>query len=175
VNIQINKNRTVALFGKISGESIGKTLDKIIELEQKEPGKEIFFLLNSGGGFNSPGFMFIDLINTLDINLTIIGSGMVGSMAVPIFAAGKKRIVTKHTMFFLHEVGRTFDGDSRLSTREIAAALESNRIGTMWYAEIIEQQTKNAFKADKVIQLMKDEQYLLPEKMKEYGLVHEII
>lgn len=173
--MKINSDRMVVLFGKINHESAGKTLERIHGLWQKDKEEEIFLLISSGGGLVDPAFMLVDMIMALGINITTIGSGGVGSIAVPVFAVGKTRLITRHTDFFLHELGSTFDKEERLSTSEIRAKQKSLETAQVWYAEFIAERTEGKFQTEKVLAVMKAEAYLLPDQLKECGLVHEII
>ncbi|MDE1975057.1 MAG: ATP-dependent Clp protease proteolytic subunit [Patescibacteria group bacterium] len=96
-------------------------------------------------------------------------------MAIPIFAVGNRRLVTKHTDFYFHELGNTFDKEERLSVSDIRTKEKSLATSQGWYSDFIAQQTGDKFTATKVLALMKEETFLLPEQAKELGLVHDII
>ncbi len=170
-----DSDRIVPLFGKINHETMTKTMELMLGHWKKDRDKEIKLIVCSGGGMCDPSFMFIDMIKFYNINLTTIASGGVGSMAVPIFASGIKRFVTKHTDIFLHDLGFSPDRDERLSITELHRKSDNLEVSQKWYAEYLEERTSGKFKASKVLKLMKAEVYLYPEEIIKLGLAHEII
>jgi ATP-dependent protease ClpP protease subunit len=122
-----------------------------------------------------PSFMFIDMVKVYGVNLTTIGSGGVGSMAVPIFAMGNRRLITRHTDFFFHDLGFHPEKEERLSVSELERKSENLMVSQKWYAEILEERTQGKFKAEEVLRLMKQESYLYPDDLLRVGLAHEVI
>ena len=167
--------RSAAIFGDITHERVVKPLETILKLWMEEPNEEIILLINSGGGSLNPSFMFADMITALAIPLTTIGSGAVCSMAIPIFVSGKKRLVTKHTNFFFHELGSTPDKDERLPLEEVEKMAKSLRNSQEWYAEIVSGSSGGKLTKEKVLGLMRDGRYIYPDEAKKLGLVDDII
>lgn len=168
-------DRVVPVFGKINHETMTKTIDSVMGHWKKDSKKEITLIVCSGGGMCDPAFMFIDIVRIHGINLTTIASGGVGSMAVLIFAAGTRRLVTKHTDFFLHDLGFTPDKEERLSTTELKLKSKNLSVGQGWYARFIEERTGGKFKASRVVKLMNSESYLYSDEAVKLGLAHDVI
>jgi len=170
-----SKDRTVLLFDTINFETISKALASILVHWREDSKKEIELIICSMGGFCNASFMFIDMIDRHGINLTTIASGGVGSMAVPIFAAGRKRLVTEHTELFLHDLGNYPGKGERRTATDLQRESDNLEVSRRWYAEYIEKRTLREFKASKVLKFMKEEKYLYPKDLLRFGLASEII
>ena len=173
--LKINPAQTVQLFGKITYESAGKALEKIMSLCHDKPEEEVFLIVNSGGGGIDAGFMFVDLVKTTGVRLVTIGTSHVGSMAIPVCCAGQRRLITPHTDFFFHEVNHTTEKEQSLSLTEIEAKSERLGILQKWYAEFVAAQTGDKLTEEKVLELMKNATRMFPDDILKYGLAHEII
>lgn len=170
-----DSDRIVPLFGRINYETMAKTMELMLGHWKKDHTKEIKLIICSCGGMCDPSFMFIDMIRFYKINLTTIATGGIGSMAVPIFASGVKRLVTKHTDIFLHDLGFSPDRDERLTVTELKMKSANLDVSQKWYAEYLEERTFGKFKASKALKLMKEEGYLYPKDIVKLGLAHQII
>jgi ATP-dependent protease ClpP protease subunit len=170
-----DSDRIVPLFGKINYETMTKTMELMLGHWKKDRNKEIKLIVCSYGGMCDPSFMFIDMIKFYKINLTTIASDGVGSMAVPIFASGIRRFVSKHTDFFLHDLGFSPDSYERLSVSELQRKSDNLGVSQRWYADYLEERTSGKFKASEVLKRMKAEVYLYPEDIIKLGLAHEMI
>lgn len=173
--MKIDPNRTVDLLGSINYESAGKALERVVGLWKKDKKKEVFLVVSCSGGMVDPSFMLIDMIVALGINVTTIASGSVGSMGVLIFAVGKKRMATRHTDFFFHDLGCSFDKETRLTLGQMQIKTRNLAVSQSWYIDFLFEKTNRKFPRKKILELMEKETYLLPEEAKKYGLVHEVI
>lgn len=173
--LELNPAQVVPLFGKINHESIGKTLERVMTLWHAKPLENVFLVINSGGGSVDAGFMFIDLIQAADIKLVTIGTGHVGSMAIPVFCAGHRRLITSHTDFFFHELGHTYEKEQRVSLTDINVKGKNMAISQTWWAEFVAKRTDHRLTKEIVLDLMKAETWMFPEDIVKYGLAHEIV
>jgi ATP-dependent protease ClpP protease subunit len=88
----------------------GGVHDFIVRLEnwsKRNPGKGIEIILNSPGGSVLDGLALVDYLGILQSRghkLTIIGTGMVASMAGVLLQIADERVLTKHAYFGMHEV-----------------------------------------------------------------------
>jgi ATP-dependent protease ClpP protease subunit len=169
------KRRVIPVFGKLNHETIVKIMGEVIALTAEDPEKKISLVICSGGGMVEPGFAFIDMLKVQKISITTIGTGGVGSMAVMLFASGDRRLVTKHTVFFLHDFGFHPNKDERVSLNELRRKTDDFQIGQQWYADYIQEQTDGKFQASEVLRMMKEETNLYPDDLIRLGLAHEII
>ena len=97
----------------------------IVRLEnwsKRNPGGEIEILLNSPGGSVLDGLALVDYLQLLQARghkITIIGTGMVASMAGILMQVADDRVLTKHAYFGIHEVS-SYVGHSSTSIAEDA-------------------------------------------------------
>lgn len=176
--IVIDSKRTVALLGKINTETAGRVIRDIMERYEADPQKEVTLFISSGGGSVDAGFMLVDVLRTLvktGCKLVTIGSGLVGSMAIPVFMCGKNRKITTHTRFFFHELGFISGSETRMSTSGAAAQAKSLGMIQKWYADFVEQHSGGKMIAETVEKLMEEESFLYPQDILEKGIAHEII
>lgn len=173
--LKINPVRVVSLLGRVENDSVGKAFDKIIELRNEKPEEEVMLIINSGGGSLDAGFMFIDLIVAIGVQLVTVGTGHVGSMAIPIFCAGQRRLITPHTDFFFHEVGNTPKKEERVSLSEMQSKAENLSISQMWSADFIASRPGVNLTKQMILDMMKEEVWLFPGDLVRYGLAHEIV
>ena len=163
------------MLGNITYESIAKQFEKLQTLWQKNPTAPIFCIINSGGGMIDAGFMFVDLIEMMKVNLVTIGTGGVRSMAIPMFCAGQHRVVTAHTDFFFHELGFQPNKDERLAVSEILDRGKNLDVSQGWYADFVSEKTGGKLTSRAVKRMMEKETYLMPDEIVKCGLAHEVI
>lgn len=119
------------------------------------------------------GAMFYDFIRIKNINLTTIGLGNVDSAALTIFLAGRMRKASRHTLFLIHNVARSFDSHTSFDSREFDFLHQDmERLQKMMDQIIVENTGKNLedIKACGLHPVS-----LTAEEAKEFGLIEEII
>ncbi len=95
-----------------------------VERVIKNKAKEIVIIINSNGGEITYGLAIYDLLMALDIEITTIAVGKCRSIATVIFAAGKKRFITKNCYFLIHGISVNIEKE-RLNARAARELLES--------------------------------------------------
>ncbi len=177
--MKIDSKRVVPLMGTITVESAAKVLESISKLVESDsttgPTQPIYLVINSGGGLVDAGNMLVDLLPTIVPELVTIGTGRVGSMAVPIFCVGKKRLVTRHTRFFFHDVGVVHHKDEQHGLSEMRSYVVDLDQLQSWYKECIVSASGGVFTDPDLTGFMKNETYIYPPDLIRLGLVHEII
>lgn len=174
LNMNINFTRSTALLGPINFESADVVFSNIHKAMDKDPNAETFLIINSGGGIVDVGNMIIDLLPTLSPKLVTVGTGVIGSMAIPVFLCGHKRVITRHTRFFFHEIGRSYK-DARLGVGEVQSHLGDMKALQRWYIDYIVNRTEGKISARRLSGLMKQETTLYPDDLKNLGFFSEII
>jgi len=172
--MHINFARSLGLLGVVNRESVDAIFKGAAGLIGKDPSAEVFLLINSGGGSVDAGNMVIDLLPKLCPNLVTVGSGMVGSMAIPIFLSGGKRYITRHTRFFFHEVGNNYK-DTRLGVGEVESDLKDLEALQHWYIEYVVERTEGKLSEKRLRRMMRSETTLYPKDMKGLGLFDKVI
>ena len=89
---------------------------------KRNPGGDIEILMNSPGGSVLDGLALVDFLQILQgrgHKITIIGTGMVASMAGVLLQVADDRVLTKHAYFGMHEVS-SYVGSANTSQAEDA-------------------------------------------------------
>lgn len=96
----------VHLFtGAVNEESTAEAIEFILEANLNGGHDGLKLIVNSGGGYVCSGFALIDVMAGSKIPVHTVGLGMIASMGVSIFIAGKKgtRTLTPNTMVMCHQ------------------------------------------------------------------------
>lgn len=163
----------VTLIGPIQFESVNGVITNVRKILEKGE-KSCTLMISSGGGMVDVGNMLVDVLPGLVQNLTTIGTGMVGSMAIPVFLCAPKgnRLITSHTRFFFHEIGRNYT-NTRLGVGEVESDLRDLKALQKWYIDFVAENTRLSTK--KISDLMRDETMLYPDNLLRSGFAKEII
>jgi ATP-dependent Clp protease protease subunit len=89
---------------------------------KRNPGADLEILMNSPGGSVLDGLALVDFLQILQARghkVTIIGTGMVASMAGVLLQVADERVLTKHAYFGMHEVS-SYVGSANTSQAEDA-------------------------------------------------------
>ena len=85
------------------GNEIGVELIDVISQVKKQPQATSFNVhINSEGGVVDTGFDIYNYLQSLNVPLKTIGSGLVASIATVIFMAGDTRVLRENTQFMIH-------------------------------------------------------------------------
>ena len=170
VDATLMKHRVISLFGEIDQHSARSTVGKLLALaaENSEP---ITLYLSSPGGHVESGDTIYDVIQFIEPEVRIVGTGWVGSAAFLVYLAAqrKNRYALTNTRFLIHQPAGGFGGtasDIEIHAREIIKMRSRvNQLiaeGTGQKLEKIEQDTERDF-------------WLTAEEAKDYGAVGKII
>jgi ATP-dependent Clp protease, protease subunit len=96
--------RTVLVFGTITDALAARTCRSLLALAA-ESDKPVSILVSSPGGHVESGDAIHDVIRFIDLPVSMIGSGWVGSAATHLFLAAPKarRFCTPQTRFLIHQ------------------------------------------------------------------------
>ena len=96
-------------------------------------------------------------------------------MAVILYLAGNRRLITKHSHIFLHEIGTNYDKETKVKISDIDKKHNYLNYQKRKYIDIIYNTTQGKLAKPTIEKMMLEETYLLPKEAKKYGLAHEII
>ncbi len=170
----INFARSATIIGPINSESASQVLKDTHKWIKEDPNAETFLVINSGGGYVDIGNTIIDMLPLLSPKLVTVGTGMVGSMAIPVFLCGQKRVITRHTRFFFHEIGRNYR-DTRLGVGEVESQLGDMKAQQKWYIDYVVERTNGKVTARRLRQWMTDQTTLYPDDLKDLGFFEDIL
>lgn len=99
------QKRQIFLWGQVSDKSMQPLIEKMLFLENEDPGKPIYFFINSPGGVISSGMALYDVMKMITSPVYTIAMGMAASMGAVLLAAGEKghRYVFQHAKVLIHQ------------------------------------------------------------------------
>ncbi len=99
------ENRQIFLWGAVTDKTAQEIVEKLLFLENQEPGEPIYFFINSPGGVISSGMAMFDVMNMITSPVYTITMGMAASMGAVLLAAGEKghRYVFPHSKVMIHQ------------------------------------------------------------------------
>jgi len=165
------KERIVFLGTPIDDQVANLIVAQLLYLDREDPGKEIYFYINSPGGVVYSGLAIYDTMQLIraDVRTTAIGS--TASMATVLLAAGTKgkRMALPNSTIHMHPAGggsRGYAQDVEIQAREL---LRLNRR----IHEIVSFHTGQS--ADQIAADFERDRYLLPHEAVEYGIIDEVL
>jgi ATP-dependent protease ClpP protease subunit len=167
-------DQVVRLTGIINEENSNKLLEAIGKCYKTNPSSPIVLAISSGGGNAGIGWGLYDLLKSMDLNLTTIAFGHVSSMAIPIFCLGKKRLVTVHTLIYIHETGNTFKEET-VRASEMLASANKLSTSTKWQADIVSKVSGGKITRNRWLDMMAKEKCLNAKEMIKFGIAHKIL
>ncbi|MBL8032301.1 MAG: ATP-dependent Clp protease proteolytic subunit [Leptospiraceae bacterium] len=97
--------RQIFLWGAVTDRSAEMIVERMMFLESSDPGKPIFFFINSPGGVISSGMAIYDVMHMISSPVYTITMGMAASMGAILLTAGEKghRYVFEHAKVMIHQ------------------------------------------------------------------------
>lgn len=149
VEKQQQENKTEIYLDRPVGEGVDPyTGEKMMSMEdikaQIGKGESLKLILKSPGGSVIEGFAMADMLAAHGAEVEIIGTGIVGSIATMIFAAGTKgkRKLTKNAFFMIHKPSSWGGGtaDDLRSEAKILDTMDARIVSN--YVDLIESNNK---------------------------------
>jgi len=99
------KNRKIFLWGEVSDKSARDLTEKLLFLEDHNPGKEISFYINSPGGSITAGMAIFDTMQLISSPIKVIVTGMAASMGSILLCGATigKRFLYPHSRVLIHQ------------------------------------------------------------------------
>jgi ATP-dependent Clp protease protease subunit len=140
IDEKILSQRKVFLWGQVDDQSAKHVIDRLLYLEQLDPGKEIQFIINSPGGYVTSGMAMYDTMKSISSPIMTVCSGLAASMGSILLSGGTKgrRFIQKHGRVMIHQPSGGSQGQATdieiqmneiLKTREIGARILSENCG----------------------------------------------
>ena len=168
---RLAEERILFLWGQITPNVAGAVIMRLLELQAKQPNRDINLYINSPGGSVDDTLAVYDTVQFLSCDLATYCVGQAASGAALILACGSKgkRYALPHSKIMIHQPWGGVTGqasDIKIQAEEI---LKAKRLLNELLAkhsgrdvELIEQETER-------------DRYLTPEEAREYGIVDEIV
>jgi ATP-dependent Clp protease protease subunit len=99
------EQRKIFLWGAVTDETAKDLTEKLLYLEAIDPGKEIFFYINSPGGSITAGMAVYDTMQLVTSPITVIVTGMAASMGSILLSGARKgrRLIYPHARVLIHQ------------------------------------------------------------------------
>ena len=99
------ESRKVFLWGEVSDRAARDLTEKLLYLENKNPGQEITFYINSPWGSITAGMAIFDTMQLISSPITVVVTGMAASMgSILLCGATKgKRLLYPHSRVLIHQ------------------------------------------------------------------------
>lgn len=165
------EQRRVFLWGPVYDDSAEKVVNRLLFLEANEPGKDIYFYINSPGGVVTSGMVIYDTMQMISSPVHTICMGLAASMGSLLLSGGKKgkRQIWPNGRVMIHQpsLGGMYGQatDIEITAAEIQKTKESS-------AQILAKNCGKTFE-----QVMKDfdrDYWMNAEEAVKYGIVDQI-
>jgi ATP-dependent Clp protease protease subunit len=165
------KDRIIFLTTPIDDQVAGLIVAQMLFLETQDPEKEIYFYINSPGGYVTAGLAIYDTMQYIKPPVVTVCLGMAASMAAVLLAGGHKgkRLILPHARVMIHQPWGGVQGqatDIEIEAKEIGRLKKmlnnilANHTGQP--LEKVEKNTERNF-------------YMSAEEAVEYGIVDKIV
>jgi len=97
--------RQIFLWGAVHDKSAQMIVERMLYLEATDPGKPIYFFINSPGGVITSGMAIYDVMSMISSPVHTICMGMAASMGAILLTVGEKkhRYVFEHAKVMIHQ------------------------------------------------------------------------
>lgn len=99
------ERRQIFLWGAVTDRSAESIVARMLFLEASDPGKPIYFFINSPGGVITSGMAIYDVMKMISSPVHTICMGMAASMGAILLTVGEKnhRYVFEHAKVMIHQ------------------------------------------------------------------------
>lgn len=173
IDVKLLENHTHFLVGEIDQDTINDCIKWITyeNLESKE--KTLTLYINSTGGDLYQAFALIDVMNSSNHAIRVIGIGAVMSAAFLIFASGTKgeRFAAPNTSFMCHQFTENMDS----KYHDLKATMKENDLCNERMVKILKDATGLAPSKIKLKLLPASDVYLTAQEVVEFGVADFIL
>ena len=165
------KERIIFLVGPVNDQVSSLVCAQLLFLEAENPKKDISLYINSPGGVVTSGLAMYDTMQYIRSDVSTVCIGMAASMGSLLLTAGAKgkRYCLPNARVMIHQPSGGYQGqatDIEIHAREVLAV--KARLNAI-YAKHTGQPL------DKIEESMERDNFMTPEKAKEFGLIDEVV
>lgn len=165
------EQRRVFLWGPVHDESAERIVNRLLFLEANDPGKDIYFFINSPGGVVTSGMVIYDVMQMISSPVHTICMGLAASMGSILLSGGTKgkRTIWPHGRVMIHQpsLGGMY---GQATDIEITAAeiLKTKQLS----ARILAENCGRSY--EQVMQDFDRDFWMNPQEALKYGIVDAI-
>ncbi len=166
-------SRRIFLHDAVDSQSAAEIIKKLWYLENLDPGKPIYFFINSPGGSVDSGFAIWDQVQMITSPVTTVVTGLAASMGsiLSLCAAPKRRFATANSRIMIHQpmIGGVIQGqatDLEIQAKEMLKTRNS-------LVNLYVKATGKDF--DTIDKALDRDTWMTAEEAKNFGLLDKII
>ncbi len=165
------KERIIFLSGPVNDQVSSLIVAQLLYLESEDPKKDIYFYINSPGGIVTSGLAMYDTMQYIRPDVATLCIGQAASMGSLLLTAGApgKRFCLPNSRIMIHQPSGGYQGQATDIEIHAQETLSLKR-------RLNEIYTKHTGQKLSVIEKsMERDNFMSPEKAKEFGLIDEVI
>jgi len=165
------KERIIFLTGPINDNVASLATAQMLFLESENPKKEIYLYINSPGGLVTAGLGIYDTMQYIKPEVSTLCIGQAASMGSFLLASGQKgkRFSLPNSRIMVHQPSAGFEGqatDIEIHANEVLSL--KKRLNEIY--------SKHTGKSEEEIKKsLERDNFLSPEKAKEFGLIDQVV
>lgn len=165
------KERIIFLSGPVNDEISTLIVAQLLFLESEDPKKDIYFYINSPGGIVTSGLAMYDTMQYIRPDVATVCIGQAASMGSLLLMAGTKgkRFCLPNSRIMIHQPSGGYQGqatDIEIHAQETLSL--KRRLNDIYV-------THTGQKLSVIEKAMERDNFMCPQKAKEFGLIDEVI
>ncbi len=165
------KERIIFLSGQVNDQVSSLIVAQLLFLESEDPKKDIYFYINSPGGIVTSGLAMYDTMQYIKPDVATLCIGQAASMGSLLLTAGAagKRFCLPNSRIMIHQPSGGYQGQATDIEIHAQETLALKRRLNEIYAKHTGQ------KIGVIEKSMERDNFMSPEKAKEFGIIDEVI
>lgn len=165
------KERIIFLSGPVNDQVSSLIVAQLLFLESEDPKKDIYFYINSPGGIVTSGLAMYDTMQYIRPDVATLCIGQAASMGSLLLTAGAegKRFCLPNSRIMIHQPSGGYQGQATDIEIHAQETLSLKRRLNEIYVKHTGQKLAVIEKS------MERDNFMSPEKAKEFGLIDEVI
>ncbi len=165
------KERIIFLSGPVNDQVSSLIVAQLLFLESEDPKKDIYFYINSPGGIVTSGLAMYDTMQYIRPDVATLCIGQAASMGSLLLTAGAagKRFCLPNSRIMIHQPSGGYQGQATDIEIHAQETLSLKRRLNEIYVKHTGQKLAVVEKS------MERDNFMSPEKAKEFGLIDQVI
>ncbi len=165
------KERIIFLSGPVNDQVSSLIVAQLLFLESEDPRKDIYFYINSPGGIVTSGLAMYDTMQYIRPDVATLCIGQAASMGSLLLTAGAagKRFCLPNSRIMIHQPSGGYQGQATDIEIHAQETLSLKRRLNEIYVKHTGQKLAVIEKS------MERDNFMSPEKAKEFGLIDQVI
>jgi len=165
------KERIIFLSGQVNDQISSLIVAQLLFLESEDPKKDIYFYINSPGGIVTSGLAMYDTMQYIRPDVATLCVGQAASMGSLLLCAGApgKRFSLPNSRIMIHQPSGGYQGQATDIEIHAQETLSLKRRLNEIYAKHTGQ------KIGIIEKSMERDNFMSPEKAKEFGIIDQVI